>query len=78
MSRREVKAKQRRHLRWFREQWEPLGYTATYGASGHWKVRSPEGRYIATISSSPSDDKAPEREVTRILRRHHELTRSTS
>ena len=72
-----VNGKQRRTLRWFKK-WEAKGYTATYGASGHWKVRSPEGRYIATISGSPSDDKAPEREVERILRRHHELTRSTS
>ncbi len=71
-----MKAKQRRRLRWFIERWQPLGYTATYGSSGHWKVRSPEGVYVATISGSPSNGKAPEHEVERLLRRHHEESRS--
>lgn len=66
----EVKAKQRRRLRWFIDRWQPLGYTATYGASGHWKVRDLDGAYVATLSGSPRNEKAPEHEVERLLARH--------
>lgn len=65
-----MRARQRRRLRWFIERWEPLGYTATYGSSGHWKVRDPDGRYVATISGSPLNARSPEYEVERLLRRH--------
>lgn len=73
-----MNGKQRRRLRWFIERWEPRGYTAEYGTSGHYKVRDPEGRYVATISGSPNNDKAPEYEVERILRRHEQSRRDAT
>lgn len=66
-----MKAAQRRRLRWFK-RWERLGYTATYQSSGHYRVLDADGVYVATISGSPSNPKAPEFEVDRILRRHEQ------
>jgi hypothetical protein len=72
-----MRARRRRALRWFHERWEPLGYTAEYATNGHYKVRDPEGRYVATISATPRNPKSPEFEGERVLRRYHE-SRSTS
>lgn len=67
-----LSARERRSLRWFREQWEPLGYAATKGSSGHYRVTDPEGRYVASISSSPTNSRSAEHQTGRMLRRHEE------
>lgn len=64
--------KQRHALRWFIEQWEPLGYRAEMGSSGHWRITDPDGVYVATASSSPKNSRSAEYENGRLLRRHEE------
>lgn len=61
-----------RRLRWFRDRWEPLGYTAEHAATGHYKVRDPDGRYVTSISSTPYNERARKFEAERILQRHEE------
>lgn len=73
-----MRAKERRRLRWL-QPWLDLGYTVTYGRSGHYKVLDPEGRYVATVSASPRNPRSPEYEAERVLRRYHdEQNRTTS
>lgn len=68
-----MNGKHRRNLRWFCDRWEPLGYTAVYARrSGHYKVYDPAGRLVTSLSSTPRNAKAPEREGESILRRHHQ------
>lgn len=73
-----LSARKRRVLRWFIEQWEPLGYVATRGASGHYRVTDPDGAYVATISSSPTNSRSAEFATGRLLRKHEEQRRRAS
>jgi hypothetical protein len=65
----------RRNLKWF-EPWQAKGYRLVHSSrGGHHKVMYGNA-YVATISASPSNSRAPEHETSRILRRH-EQTRVT-
>ncbi|GAB3434754.1 hypothetical protein GCM10027517_03160 [Phycicoccus ginsengisoli] len=67
-----MNARHRRNLRWFRERWEPLGYTAVYSRrNSHYKVYDPDGHLVTSLSSTPKNAKSPEREGESDLRRHH-------
>lgn len=59
-----------KNLRWFRKAWGSLGYTIQLRKSGHYQVRSPQGRYVTTISATPSDPSAG-RNAKAAIRRFH-------
>lgn len=70
MSRR-LKARDRKTLQWFKP-WAALGYTATKGGSGHWKITDPDGVFVASISATPTNSRSAEYASGRLLRRHEE------
>jgi hypothetical protein len=59
-----------KHLRWFRDVYEPLGYHVEFARSGHLKVRDEDGRLVTTFSATPSDWRAG-RKAQADMRRHH-------
>jgi hypothetical protein len=57
-----------KRLRWFNE-YERLGYSIERARSGHFKVRDPNGVFVASVSVSPSDRNA-HKAAQADLRRH--------
>jgi hypothetical protein len=62
-------AHQRKRLARFYREFEPAGYTLRIGGSGHFKIFSPDGRYVTTVSATPSDPRGA-RNAVALLRRH--------
>jgi len=59
-----------KHLRWFHDMYEPLGYRMEFARSGHLKVRDEDGRLVTTFSMTPSDRLAG-RKAQADMRRYH-------
>jgi predicted RNA binding protein YcfA (HicA-like mRNA interferase family) len=45
---------------------EDQGFTAEKTRKGHWLVRSPEGRVIATLAATPSDHRSIINSIARL------------
>lgn len=67
-------ARKVKNLTWFNEQYKEIGYSIELSNGGHWKVTDPDGRFVTTVSKTPSDHRSMKNSEAAV--RRHERNRA--